>query len=173
MPAGARGPWKDCIMHCRRYHNIHCLWNGRFVPCAFDCDAERGLLLHTPTFSARPGADGLETFSLFFYSSLLFFFFQGQRLEMFSAKSKAALYWLQRSFVSHCWQEKKKKRLIFEVTLLTWPLSKIFVAKNKQHTRGCSLLYRKTFKMLYCGGGREKEMKRGKNRWRHSTSLLK
>lgn len=27
----------------------------------FDCDAERGLLLHTPTFSARLGADGLET----------------------------------------------------------------------------------------------------------------
>lgn len=62
-------------MHCRRYHNIHCLWNSRFVPCAFDYDAERGLLLHTPTFSARLGADGLETFSLFFYSSLLFFFF--------------------------------------------------------------------------------------------------
>ena len=70
-----RGASKDCIMHCRRYHNIHCLWNSRFVPCAFDCDAERGLLLHTPTFSARPGADGLETFSLFFFSSLLFFFF--------------------------------------------------------------------------------------------------
>lgn len=33
---------------------------------------ERGLLLHTPTFPARPGADGLETLSLFFYSSLLF-----------------------------------------------------------------------------------------------------
>lgn len=27
--------------------------------------------------------------------------------------------------------------------------------------------------MLYCGGGRQKEMKRRKNRWRHSTSLLK
>lgn len=68
------GPWKDCIMHCRRYHNIHCLWNSRFVPCAFDYDAERGLLLHTPTFSARLGADGSEPFSLFFYSSLLLFF---------------------------------------------------------------------------------------------------
>lgn len=41
-------------------------------PVPLDCDAERGLLLHTPTFSARPGVDGLETFSLFFYSSLLF-----------------------------------------------------------------------------------------------------
>lgn len=43
----------------------------------------------TPTFSARLGADGLETFFLFFYSSLLF---QGRRPEMFSAKTVAEMH---------------------------------------------------------------------------------
>lgn len=157
MPAGARGPWKDCIMHCRRYHNIHCLWNSRFVPCAFDCDAERGLLLHTPTFSAHPGADGLETFFLFFYSSLLF---QGWRLEMLSAKSKAIPCWWQRRLAV-----ADRKKVDFEVTLFPWPSSKTLLIRHKKaaYTQGCSLLRKKnTFKMLYCGGGREEEMKRGK-----------
>ncbi|MEQ2245835.1 hypothetical protein ILYODFUR_031999 [Ilyodon furcidens] len=62
-----------------------------FVLCAFDCDTERGLLLHTPTFSARLEADGLETFLFFFYSALLF---QGQRVAMLT------VYRLQRSSIT-------------------------------------------------------------------------
>lgn len=133
------GPWKDCIMHCRRYHNIHCLWNSRFVPCAFDCDAERGLLLHTPTFSARPGVDGLETFSLFFYSSLPF---QGRRLEMLSAKSKATPSRLRRSSGAVA----DGKKVDSEVTLLAWLSSKMWIVRHKRkHTAGCSSRYRKCF----------------------------
>lgn len=148
MPACAWGLEKDCIMHCRRYHNIHCLWNSRFVPCAFDCDAERGLLLHTPTFSARPGADGLETFSLFFYSSLLF---QGQRLEMLSAKSKATLNWLQRSFVAVAdrkgwfWSHLANMAIVQNVT---------YLSKNSIHKDVFFFCFIVSIKMLYCGGGR-------------------
>lgn len=43
------------------------------VPGERGSEGERGLLLHTPTFPARPGAAALETVS-FLYSSLPFFF---------------------------------------------------------------------------------------------------
>lgn len=149
------GSWKDCIMHCRRYHNIHCLWKSRFVPCAFDCDAERRLLLHTPTFSARPGVDGLETFSLFFYSSLFFFFFKDWDWRC-SALNLRLLCDDCKIFCTGITDGKGW----FEVSLLTWLSSKILCHKN-------------IYRSVYGGGGREKEMKRRKNRWRHSTSLLK
>lgn len=146
-------------MHCRRYHNIHCLWNSRFVPCAFDCDAERGLLLHTPTFSAHPGADGLETFFLFFYSSLLF---QGWRLEMLSAKSKAIPYWWQRRLAV-----ADRKKVDFEVTLFPWLSSKILLIRHKKaaYTQGCSLLRKKTHLKCFIVGVEERR------RWREGKYM--
>lgn len=159
------GHWKDCLMHCGRYHNIHCLWNSRFVPCAFDCDAERGLLLHTPTSSARPGADGLETFALLFYSSLLF---QGRRLKILSAKSKATLYWPQRSFVAIA-----DRKGWFEVTLLRSLSSIILLVRHKKHMHRVFLCIIESIKILCWGGGGKREKKRGQYRWRHSTSSLK
>lgn len=70
-----------------------------FIACGgtdLFCVMQRGgLLLHTPTFSERLGADGLETFSLSFHSASLFIFyfpfFQGHRLAMLSAKSKGTV----------------------------------------------------------------------------------
>lgn len=73
-----RGLEEDCIMHCRSYRSIRCLWNSTFVPCAFERERERGLLLHTPTFPARPWADGSETFSPFLSFTHRRFFVEGR-----------------------------------------------------------------------------------------------
>lgn len=116
---------------------------------------QRGLLLHTPTFSARLGADGLETFSFFFYLAMLF---QGQRLAIRVQKSKATVYWLQRIFITitdtYRW---------CEVTLLRWLLLK-YEKNIHQHC----FIRTKSFYVVV----EEKRGKRG-NRWRQSTSLLK
>ena len=159
-------PWKDCIMHYRRYRNIHCLWNSRFVPCAFDCDAERGLLLHTPTFSARPGVDGLETFALFFYSSPLF---QGRRLTILTAKPKATLYWMQWSSVSSA----DRKGCFSKSPCLYSYRPRYYSSVTKTAYIKIFLHFIESIKVFCSGGGGEREMKRRQNRWRHSTSLLK
>lgn len=88
-------------------------------------ERERGLLPHTPTFSASLWADGLETVFLFFthHSLFFFFFFSGG-----DATSEAVRCGRVSAGAEGM---EKKKRLICEVTLFTWPPSKtLSVAKR-------------------------------------------
>lgn len=92
--------------------------------------------MHTPTFSASLGADGLETVFLFFTHHCLFFFFP--RMESRDAKSKAVLCGRGSACVDQNKQSpKKKRRVICEVTLLTWPPSEKAVVGGERAFRAC------------------------------------
>lgn len=103
--------------------------------CSLRLERERGLLLHTPTFSASLGADGLETVFLFFTHHCLFFFSPFPKDG--DAKSKAVLSGRGSTGA----EGTGGGGLICEVTLLTWPPSNMWcVAKEKGLERCARLL---------------------------------
>lgn len=130
-------------MHCRRYQNIHCLQNSRFVPCAFRprC-GERTTAPHTHLLCSFRGRM-VYRHSLFSFLLITAFFedidwrcsVQNPRLHRIDCEEAG-----------------------FEVTLLrkTNTVHKDWL-KN-------ALLWE------WMGGGDEEEQR---NRWRHSASLLK
>lgn len=153
-------------MHCRRYHNIHCLWNSRFVPCAFDCAAERRLLLHTPTFSARPGVDGLETFFLFFTHHC--FFKDGDwrcsvlNPSLYCIDGKDALL-LMRGIKVDLWSHLVSVAIVQNIT---------YSSQKAAYAR-ISIAAWKHLKCFIVGVAESKGDEERENIQRHSTSLLK
>lgn len=178
MPAGAQGLEKIALCTAGDIITfIGCGTADLFPVHLTAMQRERTIAPHTHLLCTSGG--GWFRDIRFFFSFTHHCFFKGRDWR----------YWVLKPRL-HCVDCKEAPQLSlsmtgnrwFEATLRTWTSSKILLicckkkpnqTKKKNVCIRISFCFIESIKMLYCGGGREKEMKRRKNRWRHSTSLLK